>query len=304
MKSFDFSALSLREEMLAVAVKAPRLLGEATSLVIDFLKSQHAPQGGFYNRAGEADLYYGFFGMECMSSLGLKLDQKLWSVYLDEFGDGPDDDLIHLSCLVRCWANLPSACLTPQRRLSFLRKLENFRSEDGAFNTILNQTKGSAYGCFVALDTYGNLKSQCPNINPLIERILKVKTPTGAFAFDEGRPEGTTPTTAAGLVALQRMNHALGALATSQQWLLARKHKSGGLLAVPKAPMPDLLSTATGYHTLAMLGVDLSPFKDDVLNYIDSLWVNRGGFYAHWSDDTLDVEYLFYALLALGHFAD
>jgi len=31
------------------------------------------------------------------------------------------------------------------------------------------------------------------------------------------------------------------------------------------------------------------------------LWTNRGGFYGNWLDDTLDCEYTYYGLLALGH---
>ena len=82
---------------------------------------------------------------------------------------------------------------------------------------------------------------------------------------------------------------------------MQRRDKSGGIMAVPQAPMPDLLSTATALHTLTVLGEDLSDWSEFCLDYIDSLWVNTGGFYAHWSDDKLDVEYLFYGLLALGH---
>jgi hypothetical protein len=84
-------------------------------------------------------------------------------------------------------------------------------------------------------------------------------------------------------------------------WLLARQHSSGGFFAAPAAPIPDLLSTATALHALASLQVPLDPIREPALDFLDSLWTSRGGFFGSWADDTLDVEYTYYGLLALGH---
>ena len=83
--------------------------------------------------------------------------------------------------------------------------------------------------------------------------------------------------------------------------LLAQAHPQGGFRALPGSPIPDLLSTATAIHALVGLHVDLSVYKESCLDFIDSLWTNRGGFYGHWEDDILDCEYTYYGLLALGH---
>lgn len=73
-------------------------------------------------------------------------------------------------------------------------------------------------------------------------------------------------------------------------------------MAMPLAPIPDLLSTATSLHALACLDLSLSASaKELCLNFLDSLWSAEGGFHGHWADDHLDVEYTFYGLLALGH---
>ena len=80
-----------------------------------------------------------------------------------------------------------------------------------------------------------------------------------------------------------------------------RCHSSGGFLATPVAPIPDLLSTATGLHALAALHVPLTGIYEPCLDFVDSLWTNRGGFYGSWVDDVLDCEYTYYGLLALGH---
>ena len=60
------------------------------------------------------------------------------------------------------------------------------------------------------------------------------------------------------------------------------------------------MSTATALHALASLDVSFLALRDRCLDFIDSLWTGRG-FCGHWQDDEIDCEYLFYALLALGH---
>jgi len=84
-------------------------------------------------------------------------------------------------------------------------------------------------------------------------------------------------------------------------WLLARFHGEGGFFAAPRAPVPDLLSTATALHALTAMGVDLGRVKEPCLDFLDSLWTSRGGFYGSWVDQALDCEYTYYGLLALGH---
>jgi prenyltransferase beta subunit len=79
-------------------------------------------------------------------------------------------------------------------------------------------------------------------------------------------------------------------------------HPDGGFLAMPRAPIPDLLSTATALHALACLEEPLpQSAREACLDFLDSLWTAEGGFHGHWADDHLDVEYTFYGLLALGH---
>jgi hypothetical protein len=65
--------------------------------------------------------------------------------------------------------------------------------------------------------------------------------------------------------------------------------------------MPDLLSTATALHALAALHADIDHLREPCLDFVDTLWTSTGGFYGSWADDTLDCEYTYYGLLALGH---
>jgi hypothetical protein len=47
--------------------------------------------------------------------------------------------------------------------------------------------------------------------------------------------------------------------------------------------------------------VPIGGLREPCLDFVDSLWTNRGGFYGTWADDAADCEYTYYALLALGH---
>ena len=72
-------------------------------------------------------------------------------------------------------------------------------------------------------------------------------------------------------------------------------------MAGDSVPIPDLLSTATALHALAGSDVSFEHLKEPTLDFLDSLWSSKGGFYGNWSEDVLDCEYTYYGLLALGH---
>ena len=126
-----------------------------------------------------------------------------------------------------------------------------------------------------------------------------LETPDGAWANERILKTGSTNATAAATTLLRYLglplNPAVG------DWLLARFHPQGGFLAAPNAPLPDLLSTATVLHALAGMQREVSALKETCLDYVDSLWTNDGAFHGHWGEDTLDCEYTYYGLLALGH---
>jgi len=62
-----------------------------------------------------------------------------------------------------------------------------------------------------------------------------------------------------------------------------------------------LLSTATALHALAANDIPTENIKDKCLDFIDSLWNSSGAFYPNWADKTLDCEYTYYGLLAIGY---
>jgi prenyltransferase beta subunit len=306
--------MSLRLEMLQVARLAPRLLGDSTPLVRDFLLREQNPDGGFKDRSGASDLYYTVFCLdgliavtagEVAAEAGLVRLSPRARAYLDSFGDGAGLDFVHLCCLARAWAALAQFDHTPPAfpPTKLLDRLEKFRTPDGGYNPAPGGAAGTAYGAFLALGAWQDLRMDIPEKTRLASSLEALRTADGAWTNEllpAARSRGSTNATAAVVSVLRNLgmpaNPATGA------WLVARAHSQGGFRATPDAPLPDLLSTATALHALAGLEISLDPpVQERCLDFVDSLWTNAGGFHGHWSDDALDSEYTFYGLLALGH---
>jgi prenyltransferase beta subunit len=285
--------------MLQVARLAPKLLGDSTELVAEFLRGQMNDDGGFGRRDGKSDLYYTVFGLDGLVALQADLPAGRLVSYLRTFGDGTELDFVHLTCLVRCWAALPPPLRAEAPRGALLGRLEEFRSRDGGYDAEPSAEHGTIYGCFLALGAYQDLRAEMPDGERMLECIQRLRAADGSYANHHGAPVGLTPATAAVATLLRNLGQPVDRCVA--EWLLARCHEQGGFLAVPDAPIPDLLSTATALHALSGLHVELDAIREPCLDFIDSLWTNRGGFHGHWEDDELDCEYTYYGLLALGH---
>jgi prenyltransferase beta subunit len=285
--------------MLQVARLAPKLLGEASDMVAQFLRSQLNDDGGFADRAGASDLYYTVFGMEGLIALRADLPHSRIAAYLNTFDSIKSLDLVHVCCLARCWANLSPTHRERAPRHAMAHRIESFRSSDGGYNTISGKQLGTVYGCFLAAAGYGDAGIDMPNAQAMLGCLEPLRAQDGGYANQHDLPLGLTPSTAAAATLLRHLGQEtcpeLG------RWLFSRCRPEGGFLATPDAPIPDLLSTATALHALAGMQVDLESIKEPCLDFIDSLWTNRGSFYGNWTEDTLDTEYTYYGLLALGH---
>lgn len=282
--------------MLQVAKLAPRLLGESTALVRDFLLGRLGPAGGFVDRADQADLYYTVFGLEALLAIS-EAPPAAVGPYLEGFGDGGGLDLIELACLARAWAAC-GAAPTPGVTAALAERLDAHRHGSGGWSTTIGETP-SVYATFLAVGAYQDLARAVDSPGDAANFLASAALQDGGYALEPGQDVATTPTTAAAVVALRQ----LGAEPSPRtgRWLRARRHRQGGFLASVDAPMPDLLSTAVALHALSSLEVDVGGLVEPTLDFVDSLWTNRGGFYGHWADEDLDCEYTYYGLLALGH---
>jgi hypothetical protein len=183
---------------------------------------------------------------------------------------------------------------------SLLARIEQYRTPDGGYHETRGAAHGHAYGCFIALGAYQDLGADIPEPLRMVQCLKFLETPDGAWGNLRGMRAGTVPATAAAVTLLHQLGMPVSQ--SAGDWLLAQIHPEGGWLAVPGAPVPDLLSTATALHALACL--DRPPpeaVREKCLDFVDTLWSAEGGFHGHWADDALDAEYTFYGLLALGH---
>jgi prenyltransferase beta subunit len=284
--------------MLQVARLAPQQLGESSRLVAGFLRSALNADGGFRNRAGASDLYYTVFGLEGLIALQESLPVQAVEGYLASFGDGDGLDFVHLACLARAWAALGAQGSGP-RAAALLDRLEAFRSRDGAFAQSPGESHGTVYASYLAFGAYQDLRATMPRHDALAPAIIAARAADGGFGNRPGDVHGLTTTTAAAVCLLKELDAPIDP--HLGMWLLDRCHESGGFYATPAAPVPDLLSTATALHALAAIGTPIDALQEACLDFVDSLWTNRGGFYGSWADDELDCEYTYYGLLAIGH---
>lgn len=286
--------------MLQVARLSRTLLSESADLVESFIRSQINADGGFQNRAGDSDLYYTVFGLEALIALRADVPAERITQYLRQFSEGNGLDFVHLACLGRCWAGV-NRSLADVPVDAILERIECFRTPDGGYNQSTDSADGTAYAAFLAVGVYQDLGREVPGSDQLLQHLESLRAKDGGFSNFSGATTGLTPATAA-IATLQRQ---FGRHPTEDlgKWLVARALPSGGFFAVPDAPIPDLLSTATALHALSGLPVSLNGLREPCLDFIDSLWTNRGGFFGHWSDDAIDTEYTYYALLSLGHLA-
>ncbi|MDP6928380.1 MAG: prenyltransferase/squalene oxidase repeat-containing protein [Planctomycetota bacterium] len=289
--------MSLRLEMLQVARLAPKQLGDAAERVENFFRGQFLSDGGARDRDGESDLYYTVFAAEGLIALQADLPAGELTRYLTAFGDGDDLDLVHLTCLARCWAAMPGA-LPVATAAGIAQNLACFRSADGGYANERDRSQGTVYHAFLALGAHQDIGVDCPASESLPSVIRARSTGDHGYANDPDLPSGSTTVTAAAVTMLRQLEQPVPSAVGD--WLLACAHPEGGFLAAPRAPLPDLLSTAAALHALAGMKKDFSMVREPCLDFIDSLWTGQA-FCGHWSDDVQDSEYTYYALLALGH---
>lgn len=290
--------------MIQMVRRAAPVLGDAVERVKQFFSAHCHPQGGYRGRDDSADLYYTVFGLEGSLALGAPLDDVSLHHYLNELGDGSNLDLVHLACLARCWATLAEikhAALNPRLQSDLCKKLAQARCPDGGFSTGDAGRFGNAVGAFLAMGVYQDLGIALPDAGALIGSIRSLQKVNGAFTNEHGTGPESTSATAAALCVLHYLDEPLPE--RSVVWLLALAHAQGGFPAASHpqtTALPDLLSTATALFALDRAGVNLDTLRERNLSFCDTLWQPDGGFLGHALDPTLDCEYTYYGLLALG----
>jgi geranylgeranyl transferase type-2 subunit beta len=307
--------MTIRLDMYRRVSRAGAALGDSLDTVSEFLRRQLTPDGGFAGRDGRSDLYYTVFGLEASLALGVDLPHERVNAYLDSFEMGDALDLVHLTSLIRCRANMvesfdagaPGGASVPARlKMSCgdarpTKRLLAHRSRDGGFNIALDAAEGSAYGSFMTLGAYQDLGLAMPDMEAVARSVSSLQMPDGGFSNEPAMAVSATPATAAAICVLHYLKRPVPEAAL--RWLLDRVGPHGGFMVLPLTgdlAIPDLLSTATALFAFSLVGALPEDGREKHLDYLDSLWSTQGGFRGHAGDQVVDCEYTYYGLLSLG----
>jgi hypothetical protein len=323
-------------QMIAFLRNALDLLDEqGREEVLQFILSQKNADGGFQDRGGRSDLYYSLFGG--MMLRAWSVGQRAWSpksevrrpeseATLPELVEGrsrrsreavegsiyedrrPETEAV-LPELVegiqklkqfiirQSTANVPGfiekCCLVLlQKELKTDRILrirsvfslgKSFRKERQSINL--------SYRSFVLFLT---LDAVLP-----FRRILKI---AAKRMLAQTTIDGNSPCSeVAARLFLQKMMNQDGL--TEQELLKSFACETGGFKAFAHLNNADMLSTAVALFALNFAGSDLRLLKPACLDFIQQNYA-EGAFLSGDGDTTIDVEYTFYGLLALGVLAD
>jgi len=226
--------MSQRLQMLQVARLARRTLGEAADLVVSFLESLAVSGGGYCNRGGRQDLYYTSFALDALVALDAlptgNERAKMTRSYLDTFGDGSGLDFVHRCCLARAWASQPADAFPADRRAGLLAGVTRHRAADGGYNSRAGAARGTAYGCFLAINACADLRQPFADSGPEAEGITacvqSLRAADGGWSNAGDQPEGSTTATAAAIATLRSLGRPVPH--SAREWLLARRHPAGG----------------------------------------------------------------------------
>ncbi len=291
--------MTIRLEMIEAVSRSKAVMGDSVSSVVNFLTASINPDGGFKGRDKQSDLYYTVFGLEALLALGGTFPRNKIFNFVQGFIDKDTVDLVHLAAAIRCCVNLSEGDIEKSLREKFIKDLERFRSKDGGFANEMGVEHGTAYGCFFALIAYQDLQTDMPAHTKVAQCIGALAIPDGGFTNNAKIKTASTNATAAAMIVLNHLHQSSDK--KNADWLFNQCTSDGGFVAMPMAPIPDLLSTATALHGLAVTGFEIDTIKERCLDFVDSLWCGKGGFYGNWTDDIVDCEYTYYGLLALGH---
>jgi len=294
--------------MIVLLRNALNLLDEqGREEVLQFLISQQNPDGGFHDRGGRSDLYYSLFGGLMMGawSMGQRARSPKTEDRRPETGEPlPEREavegailklkqfvirqsnaevpgFIEKCCLVLLQKELKTGRNSQIKALISLGK--SFWKERHSINL--------SYRSFVLFLT---LDAVLP-----FRRILKVgaRRMLERTTIDQHSPCSEV----AAKVFLQKMMNQ--DTSKDEELLKSFACETGGFKAFSHLNNADMLSTAVALFALSFADYDLRLLKPVCLDFIGQNFF-EGAFLSGDGDQTADVEYTFYGLLALGVLAD
>ncbi len=251
---------------------------ETREALCSFVTAHQTANGGFMDRAGNPDLYYSLFGVYLAEALSLTEVLNNTKTYLLDFEKNKTLTGLHLNCAVVIHTKLLGRNTLPE---DIHKKALHEITQEGE--------PVHYYSSFIHLLTLYHLNDYVA-IYKLIKKIRLNKQ-------DKALP---CTVTAAELILNSVTNNPVE---PTTERILSFIRPDGGFASIDKIAAPDLLATGVALYALYYVKADLRLIKPGCLSFIDSLYLD-GGFRGFEFDFETDIEFTFYALLALGSLAN
>lgn len=246
------------------------------SEIITFIQSQQNKNGGFMDRAGTPDLYYSLFGLWLSLATEQKELQKALENYVSDISEKNTKSPVEDLALVLIKSELDSN----QNKQSILSLIKTvFRK--GRMIELSYQ--------FFLLSLVIDATGKNQKMYYFFARIW-----LGFY-----KPKGNIPCSlTAALVYARKM---LGLkISNSQKNLLDFASENSGFRAFESIETSDGLSTGVALFVLKETEYDLRMITPGCLDFVQENY-SSGAFLSGDGDQTKDLEYTFYGLLALGN---
>lgn len=289
---------SILQAMTHAVKKGLHELGDEADRLRAFLATRQNPDGAFQGRNGQSDLYYTAFGSEILSQTPSNGATEAAAEYIRNQAEGHGLGFMDLVSLARARMRLLPHDTPEAWRLQVAREIRMYECTRGGFDTKPGSMTPSVTATFMAWTALEALDCLPSSPQPLLSSLLALQNEDGSFSNHASVQAGNTPATAAAIVLRRGLTGQPSP--ASIQWLIGHCYCDGGFLAFPDAPIPDLLSTSTALFGLSLHGAGLHDIATDCRAFIAGLSDTRGGYKGHALDSMSDVEYTYYALLALG----
>ena len=245
--------------------------------VSHFIRSNQGPGGGFFGADGQTeDTYYSWFGGALLRKWRhprafLRLRRYVEKVSRNQTAP----------------TSLPAAVAVPMlRKMTFHRRqnmdLSAFMVSGGGYSHLPGSPDtGTSYGAYLAF-----LAAESAGMD------------VSAAGFSQWISASAAPGLAAEILLIVFAGVS-GDLEEGRQALLALADAGGGVRA-HGAGNADMLSTAVGLAALKVSGGVPTDMRADMARFVEACWTPSGGFREAPDHGRADLEYTFYALLALG----
>ncbi len=242
--------------------------------IADFVASRQHPEGGFVDRAGKPDLYYSLFGFWLSAALNLDTLLEKHKIFIGSVRNHPDKTIDLLAfTLIR------TGMFRNDKAPSVWPIVKNFIRERNRIDLTYR-----FFLLLVVLDARGGTR--------------KILTSLARFWFFFYRPADNIPCSISAALLFVRKRVGLN-YRREQEKLLAFHVEGAGFKVFEHVHTCDLLSTAVALFALKESGYDLRLIAPDCLRFVEQNYLS-GAFLSGDGDQTPDLEYTFYGLIALG----